>query len=162
MKRLILLSLLVAACAIDPDDGSRPKQGVSDIDPASYASLVQPVMERHCGSTDCHGKLPRGLQVYGQSGLRLAGATGPTTKDESRATYVSILGLQPEQTDALARKSPRTPDDAYKLLLLEKPLAIERHRPGAALRKGEPAEKCIVSWLVGATDAASCDEGGRQ
>jgi len=161
MKRVMLLSLLVAACAVEPDDGSRPKQGVSDIDPTGYAAAVQPVMERHCGSTDCHGKLPRGLQVYGQSGLRLANATGPTTKDEARATYVSILGLQPEQTDALARKSPRTPDDAYKLLLLEKPLAIERHRPGAELRKGEPAEKCIVSWLVGGIDAASCADGAK-
>jgi hypothetical protein len=159
MKRIAPLLLLFAACAVDPDDGSKPKQGVSDIDPTSYENLVQPVMERHCGSTDCHGQLPRGLRVYGASGLRLPGATGPTTHDETRATYESILGLEPEKTDALARKSPRTDDDAYKLLLLEKPLAIERHRPGAALRKGEPAEKCIVSWLANGIDAASCGAG---
>ena len=166
---LLVLTLALASCATEPDDGSTPKQGVSDIDPAGYYAVVQPVFERRCGSTDCHGQLPRGLRVYGASGLRLDGATGaprlrgdetvPTTHDEARATYVSILGLQPELTDALARKSPRTPDDAYTLLVLTKPLALERHRPGAALLKGEPAERCIVSWLVGSVDAASCSAG---
>jgi hypothetical protein len=161
-----LLAIVVAACATEPDDGATPKQGVSDIDPAGYYASVQPVFERRCGQTTCHGMLPRGLRVYGKGGLRLdprSGANDPTTQDEARATYVSILGLQPEKTDALARKSPRTADDAYGLLVLTKPLAIERHRPGAELVKGEPAERCIVSWLVGqmATDidTTSCTEG---
>jgi hypothetical protein len=158
--------LATAACATKPDDGGTPKQGVSDIDPAGYVASVQPVFERRCGQTTCHGQLPRGLRVYGTGALRLDAATGaddPTTPDEARATYASIHGLQPEKADALARKSPRTADDAYGLLVLTKPLAIERHRPGAELVKGEPAERCIVSWLVGTTaadvDTGSCAEG---
>jgi hypothetical protein len=152
-------------CASTPDDGSRPELTVTDLDRNAYQSFVQPVMERHCGSLDCHGKLPRGLRVYGEDSLRLpndAGLTvgnGKTTADEAQATYVSIIGLQPEKMDEFARKSPRTSDDAYGLLLLSKPLAIERHRPGASLRKGEPAERCITSWLIGAVDTAACAAG---
>jgi hypothetical protein len=128
-----------------------------------YAANVQPVVEHKCGSLDCHGQLPRGLRVYGKNSLRLANdaglvvGSGATTRDEARATYESIMALQPEKMDAFAREpAPRPESDAYGLLLLTKPLAIERHRPGATLRKGEPAERCILSWLVGAVDVASC------
>jgi hypothetical protein len=156
----IALGVALFACATDPGDSSTPEQVVTDIDPAGYEA-VQPVLEKHCGSAECHGNLPRGLRVYGASGLRLNAPTptAPTTPDERRATYVSILALQPEKTDALARKSPRFADDAYDLLLLSKPLGRERHRPGATLRKGEAAEKCITSWLVGALDRPACTTG---
>ena len=154
---------VTTSCASDPDDGSAPRLPVADLDPNAYAAFVQPVMERHCGSLDCHGKLPRGLRVYGQNSLRLSNdgglsvGIGKTTPDEARATYVSIIGLQPELTNDFASKSPRTTQDAYGLLLLAKPLAIERHRPGPSLRKGEPAERCITSWLIGG--AAGIDKG---
>jgi hypothetical protein len=152
-------------CLIEHDDGDTPRQPVRDLDKPSYISLVQPVVERRCGSLDCHGKLPRGFRVYGQYSLRLpndAGlvvGSGATTPDEALATYVSLLGLQPELMDAFARKSPRTSDDAYGLLILSKPLGIERHRPGPSIRKGEPAERCITSWMIGATDASACMAG---
>jgi hypothetical protein len=154
-----MLATALAACADEPTDASTPERVVADIDPAGYESAVQPVLERHCGTAECHGNLPRGLRVYGARALRLNGATGPTTKEEARATYVSILALQPEKTDELARKSPRFASDAYDLLLLGKPLNRERHRPGATLRKGEAAETCITSWLVGALDRPACTTG---
>ena len=154
----LLLGLL--GCASNPDPSATVV--VTDLDEPSYDQFVQPVLERHCGSLDCHGKLPRGLQIYGMDGLRLpndaglAVGTGPTSDEEKRATYLSVMGLQPELMNAFLQKSPRTSDDAYGLLLLSKPLAIERHRPGASLRKGEPAERCITSWLIGAVDQPSC------
>jgi hypothetical protein len=69
---------------------------------------------------------------------------------------VSIVGLQPEKTNELLQKQVRTPADAYQLLFLTKPTALERHRPGVSLQKGEPAEQCLVTWLTGKTDPALC------
>jgi hypothetical protein len=143
----------LAACAAAP---AEERVEVATLDEAAYASLVHPVFERTCGSADCHGNAPRGLRVYGSGALRLPGATGPTTPDEVRATYVSIVGLEPEKLNAFVAKQPRSAEEAYKLLVLAKPLALERHRGGISLRKGEPAEQCILSWLLGSTDAAAC------
>lgn len=162
MKRL-LYALLLAGCASNPDSSATPTLVVRDLDEQGYDQFVQPVLEQNCGSLDCHGKTARGLRIYGKNGLRLASnAAGvqPTSPDEIRATYLSVIGLQPELWDSFVATSPRTAEDAYGLLLLAKPLAIERHRPGETLRKGEPAERCITSWLIGSTDERSCIAGG--
>jgi hypothetical protein len=147
---------LSLACASTPDDSFTPSVPVLGLDRASYEAMVHPVVERHCGSVDCHGKLPRGMRVYGESGLRLGTTVGKTTPAEAQATYVSIVGLQPEKTNELTVKSPRTSEDAYDLLLLAKPLTRERHRGGLSLRQGEPAEQCILSWLLGTIDTNAC------
>jgi hypothetical protein len=150
------------ACASTPDDGSSPSLAVTGLDRASYETMVQPVVERRCGSLDCHGTLARGLRVYGTNSLRLpndaglAVGNGKTTSAEAQATYASLVGLEPEKTSAFAAKSPRTSDDAYALVILSKPLERERHRGGLSLRRGEPAEQCIRAWLLGAPDAAAC------
>ena len=151
----VAAAALQLACASEPDDSNVPRLAVLGLDRTSYEAMVHPVIERQCGSVDCHGKLPRGMRVYGESGLRLA-PSGKTTSEEAQATYVSIVGLQPEKTSALGAKSPRTSEDAYDLLVLSKPLTLERHRGGLSLRKGEPAEQCILSWLLGAVDANAC------
>mgnify|MGYP001244146319 CR=1 FL=1 len=152
---LALALALAAGCASSPDEAPERIE-VASLDEASYRALVHPVIERACGSSDCHGNEPRGLRVYGATALRLPGAAGPTSPDEVRATYVSIVGLEPEKLDAFVARSPRSADEAYRLLVLAKPLAIERHRGGISLRKGEPAEQCILSWLLGRADAAQC------
>ena len=147
--------LLTMACAAAPDDGSEPRLPVAALDADAYAAMVQPVLEKRCGSLDCHGQLPRGLRVYGMNGLRLpndAGnfpGVGATTAAEARATYVSVVGLEPEKLDALVGVQPRSRDDAYRLLVLAKPLAVERHRGGISLRRGEPAEQCLLTWVLG-------------
>lgn len=165
MRGASLLTLLLAAscaagagaCASSAPDDARVVVSASSLDENAYNTLVHPVMERACGAADCHGNAPRGLRVYGAgTALRLPGASGPTTPGEIRATYESILGLEPEKLDAFTSESPRSSDRAYKLLLLAKPLAIERHRGGISLRKGEPSEQCIHSWLLGQVDAATC------
>jgi hypothetical protein len=152
----------LAACAVSPDDGAEPRLPVASLDAVSYASLVQPVVEKRCGSIDCHGQLPRGLRVYGMNGLRLPNdlgnvpGVGATTPEEARATYVSIVGLEPEKVDALAGEQPRSEAAAVRLLFLAKPLALERHRGGVSLRKGEPAEECLRAWILGHPDVAPC------
>jgi hypothetical protein len=157
----VLLSML-GACASAPDDGSEPRLPVASLDPDVYAAMVQPVMEKQCGTLDCHGQLPRGLRVYGMNGLRLPNESGnvpgvgATTPAEARATYVSIVGLEPEKLNAFVGVQPRSKDDAYRLLVLAKPLAVERHRGGVSFRKGEPAEQCVLSWVLGHVDANAC------
>jgi hypothetical protein len=154
---MALGAALLIACASTPDDAQTPRLVVTGLDRASYEAMVHPVILRQCGTVECHGTLPRGMRVYGEIGLRLdAATTGTTTSEEAQATYVSIVGLQPEKTSAFTARSPRTPDDAYDLLVLSKPLMRERHRGGLSLRKGEPAEQCILSWLLGAVDAGAC------
>ncbi len=160
-----LLALLVAplvACASKPDNSATPNLEIGSLDEAAYAKLVQPVVESRCGTLDCHGQLPRGLRVYGRDGLRLpyedGGVPGvlPTTAAEALATYQSIVGLEPEQTNALLAKPSPTQADAYKLTFVRKGTATERHRGGVALHTGEPAEQCIVTWLTGNVDAPLC------
>jgi len=161
---LLLLGVVsgAIACASTPDSSSTPELAVRGLDETTYAAAVQPVIERRCGSLDCHGKLARGLRVYGENSLRLAGGDGgtvvgggATTAAEAQATFDSIIGLQPEQTNDFVARS----HDPYSLLLLTKPLQLERHRGGISLRKGEPAEVCIRTWLLGSVDAAACEKG---
>jgi hypothetical protein len=154
------VALMLLACADEPNAESRVV--VAPLDEPGYAS-VHPVLVRSCGGTaDCHGREPRGLRVYGEGALRLPGAVGPTTANEIRATYTSILGLEPEKLTSFVSEAPRSADDARKLLLLAKPLTLERHAPaleqrGIALRQGESAEQCILSWLLGGpVDQAAC------
>lgn len=145
----------LVACAETPDEDGTITVSTG-LDGGAYKTQVHPVFEKACGKTDCHGKLPRGLRIYGATALRLPGATGPTTQEEIQATFESIEGLEPEKLNAFLGTQPRSKDAAYKLLLLGKPLQLERHRGGISLRKGEPAEVCITSWLLGTTDAAAC------
>lgn len=159
--RALLAALLLSGCASPPDDEARVI--LPDLDLATYTALVHPAVERKCGAIDCHGQLPRGLRVYGELGMRLpnlrglAPGVGPTTPEEARATYESILALEPEKTRHLASLTPRTLEDAYDLTFLSKPLQLERHRPGRSLAKGEPAEQCMTSWLLGAVDRPRCE-----
>ncbi len=161
MSRHVLLAGLIAlgaGCLAEPPEESPDTITVASLDEASYASLVHPVMEKTCGSADCHGKQPRGLRIYGKDALRLPGEAGETSRAEIRATYVSIMGLEPEKMNAFVSRQPRSADEAYKLLVLAKPLGTERHRPGVSLRKGERAEQCLFSWLMGRVDETSCKD----
>lgn len=156
MKKLVHLALLVlVACAASPVEGT-VTVSQSSLDGGVYKTQVHHVFEAACGKSTCHGKLPRGLRIYGATALRLPGATGPTTDDEINATFESIEGLEPEKLNAFLGSIPRTKEEAYKLLILSKPLMLERHRPGVSLRKGEAAETCITSWLLGNVDSAAC------
>lgn len=163
----LVVALTTGACASTPDDATTAKLALGPLATDDYVALVHPVIERRCGSIDCHGALPRGLRVYGETGLRLpndAGLVpggGATTLEEKRATYDSIVALQPERTNALVLKDPRTPADAYQLSLLTKATATERHRGGPSLLHGEPAEQCIVTWLIGHADPSLCATGAK-
>ena len=155
-----LLSLLLVGCAGAPSGES----ATVGLDAPTYAAFVHPVLERRCGSLDCHGQEPRGLRVYGEGGLRFepdstrSPALGPTTEAEIRATYASVVGLEPERLRALLERSPRTTADVYELTLMNKATARERHRGGPSLVRGEPAEQCIARWLSGSPAPDLCTQ----
>lgn len=165
----------LAACADSPSGSTAdPTMAITSptgvpngADPTLFRT-VEPVFERRCGSLDCHGTLARGLRIYSTNGLRVpneAGVTpgsGATTADEFNANYASIIGLEPEKMNTFLATSPRTADDAYKLVILSKPLELEKHKGGPALTKGEPAEQCITTWLIGSKlDPVLCATGAK-
>ncbi len=146
------------ACS-GPAKGEIERKTSTRAPPGEFRSAgVSTVLERRCGSLDCHGAVGRNLRLYSERGLRLppsdtvpaeggaAPATpgsAPTTIDEVSANYLSVMSLEPEQTNKVLDGA-----DPYTLLLVKKPLEIEKHKGGPALKRGDDAEKCIVSWLT--------------
>jgi hypothetical protein len=147
-----LSSLAVAASIIacsGPQKGELERKVSTRAAPGSFRTAgVTTVFERRCGSLDCHGSIARNMRIYSKSGLRLpneAGLTpgnGETTLDEITANYQSILTLEPELSNAVIDGA-----DPYTLQIVKKPLELEKHKGGPAIRKGDDAERCIVSWL---------------
>jgi hypothetical protein len=130
-----------------PDYGQFTASGTVDGAPVVG---VEAVLEKRCGTLDCHGQMGRALRIFGIYGLRLfqgdaSNTPGmqPTTQTELVANYQSVIGLQPElMTEVVQGNAPPT-----ALLLLRKPLQLERHKGGAVFNAGDPTYNCIVSWL---------------
>ena len=160
MRPLALASLVVlsAGCL-----------GESDTAPLGYACpsgdnfpIVSQVLERRCGTLDCHGDPSRPLRIYGRSGLRLRqpDGNGPPSGTEIGTTPLEIdenrfsaCGLEPEVMDAVVSGQA----DPEVLLLLKKPRLVEAHKGGQVLTVGSTADTCIVSWLRGTVDSLSCE-----
>ncbi len=131
-------------------------------DGSLQAAGVSRLLERRCATLDCHGQLGRPLRIYGQYGLRLVQdgsfrpGVEPTSEEEYSDNFAAVIGLQPEvMSQVVARK--QSPTDSPGLLLLRKPLLLERHKGGAVIESGDNAYTCMVSWLVsGQTDFAAC------
>jgi hypothetical protein len=168
LSLLFLSSLAVGAvlACSGPDKGSIERKVSTRGSPGSFRGAgVSKVFEKRCGSLDCHGSLGRNMRIYSASGLRLpndAGlkpGVGDTTIDETSANYLSIMSLEPE----LMNKVLDGQSDPGELLILRKPLEIEKHKGGPAIKKADVAEACITSWLkedgVVLTDKASCAKG---
>ena len=142
------ISSSVVGCS-GPEKGELKRKLSTRADPGSFrVNGVTTVFERRCGSLDCHGGIGRNMRIYSARGLRLpneaglAPGAGETTIDESTANYHSILTLEPELTNEVIEGA-----DPYTLLVVKKPLELEKHKGGPAIRKGDDAERCIVSWL---------------
>ena len=61
-----------ASLTVDPTAG--------DAGPSrTQFAFVAPVLEKRCGSIDCHGSIYRNMRIYGFGGLRLPSPLGSTT-----------------------------------------------------------------------------------
>lgn len=120
---------------------------------------VSGVLERRCGTLDCHGSIYRPLRIYGQGGLRIPGAGNvsggnPTTPDELTANYQAAISLEPEIMQAVLA-GDKFPD---QLTLIRKPLLLEKHKGGPVFSKSSAGYTCLNDWVLGKTpDKATCD-----
>ena len=168
------------ACPVDVTDA-----GAIDVTPFVPVSAV---LEQRCGSLDCHGSISRPLRIYGRTGLRYAptyvvdangqvklaeevkayidpvvaeandlypgGTSAATSPEEMAQTIRSICGLQPETMRQVVIDGA----DAEKLMLLSKPLHLERHKGWKVFERGSLDHRCIGSWLHSKLPGQSVDD----
>ena len=163
---VVTSSTLVAtqACSGSPDTNAITEVVAPDYNQFKGAGLqpgqapVSRLLEKRCGTLDCHGQVNRPLRIYGSQGLRFTddgGAqpgVGATTETEYLSNYQSVIGLQPELMSLVVQGN--SPPEA--LMLLRKPLLLERHKGGAIFVSGDDAYACLTSWLGGQADLGAC------
>jgi hypothetical protein len=152
---LALAGLVVAAACSAPDPSARFVAQVPDR--ASFPPVAD-LLDRRCGTLDCHGTTARNLRLYGHEGLRLDPASRPsskpnTTEAEYDEDFLSVVGLEPELVSAVVASGGQGPD---RLSLVRKARGTEHHKGGTIWNAGEPGDRCLTSWLAGQTDAAAC------
>lgn len=158
MKKLLPLLMLSATVGCE----EIPSAQIIPCAPLDEFRQVSNVLERRCGTLDCHGEYARPLRIYGQNGLRLAtpeeldpaiaqendtvaGGKG-TTDDEVELNWRSACGIEPEKSaQVLAGQIP--PED---LMLMRKPLHLERHKGEQLfISGGDAGAVCLGCWLRG-------------
>lgn len=149
--RLALFALVVGCSGVDES-----RVNLREPDAASFPAVAEALAPR-CATLDCHGQVGRNFRFYWANGLRLASdarpGEGATTAEEHQHTYRSLIALEPFALDAALRGVIR-PD---QLTLVRKARGAEAHKGGASIAAGSDADRCLVSWIAGAVDAAACD-----
>ena len=146
------LALSSFACST-PDTGAR----VDPIGPdkATFGPVAQ-MLERRCGSLDCHGETHRNLRLYGYGGLRLDPGVLPEQDiqpAEIDADYDAVIALEPEKMADVVREKGASPD---RLTLVRKARGSEDHKGGRPVSVGDDADICLTTWLASATNTAAC------
>jgi hypothetical protein len=167
LARLVVagVALLVVATVMGAGGCSAPDSSAR-VDPvgpdAAQFAYVAPVLERRCGSIDCHGSKFRNMRVYGYGGLRLGAATSPDvpnhlTPEEVTATYESVIGLEPEIMRDVVKSGGVGPE---RLTFVRKGRGDEEHKGHRRVTPGDSSDRCITTWLAGSVDTAACAAGG--
>lgn len=145
-----------ASCASVPDNArltvfAADDGGSLEPDYVTYKTYVNSILERQCGTFDCHGQPGRAYRIYSFQGLRvfnpeagLQSGISETTEDERRYNFQSLISVQPEE---MRRVMARGGDNPDVLIFLSKPLGNERHKGGNVIARNGPAYKCITGWL---------------
>jgi hypothetical protein len=114
-------------------------------------------MQLHCGTLDCHGQAGRNMRFYGQFGMRLAPPddplSEPTNGPEYDATYVSVLGLEPEIMSKVASHQAQV----EALTMVRKARGVEQHKGGQLQLVGDPLDICMTGWLSGPMQRDVCE-----
>jgi len=130
--------------------------------PADDFRIVSQMLERRCGTLDCHGVVERPLRIYGRTSLRLpdksvqgdyvTGGMVETTDAEVNANYEAACGLEPERMANVVAKK----EDVTSLTLVRKPRLTESHKGGMVLPPNSAGDKCLTSWIEGTVNDAAC------
>ena len=158
---LAILALVAVGC-VSTDDAA---PAAFDCPDSADFPLVSQVVERRCGTLDCHGDPSRPLRIYGRSGLRLdfqdpgdnpdvTGSETPTNALELEQNRASLCGLEPEKMAAVVAgdEPPET------LTIVRKPRLTEAHKGGRVFVVDQPGDRCLLSWLEGDVDTGACVE----
>lgn len=125
-----------------------------DCPPLEDFKAVSPVLEKKCGTLDCHGNDARPLRIYSQYGLRYLGGEEnteqyagnlavPTTEAEVTRNYFAMCGLEPEKTGfVIAGEEP-----VETLTIVRKPRLTEKHKGGRIWNQGKADDRCLATWL---------------
>lgn len=137
-----------------------------------YFRVVSSVVERRCGTLDCHGSKYRPLRIYGETGLRRPEAPGSknvgdeaafseyksggqtaTTQAELDDNLLSICGLEPEITDRVVNHD----SEPGELTFIRKPRLAEKHKGGEIWSEGKDGDQCLTIWLTGGNPTLACN-----
>lgn len=140
----------ISACASAPDTDRLTNVIVPDFD--TYVANVDAYLTRRCGTLDCHGQPGRAYRIYSREGFRLVqiqdgslvSGQQPTQPEEQRANFEAFVSVEPEE---MTRLMARQGDNPNELLVLRKPLKLERHKGGPAMAEDDPGYRCVVAWL---------------
>ena len=143
-------SIGISACAAPPDTERLTEVIVPDFD--TYVQHVDAYLTRRCGTLDCHGQPGRAYRIYSREGFRLVqlqdgslvSGQQPTQPEEQRANFQAFVSVEPEE---MTRLMARQGDNPNELLVLRKPLKLERHKGGPAMAEDDPGYRCVVAWL---------------
>jgi hypothetical protein len=129
---------------------------------------VSAMLERRCGSADCHGVEGRPLRIYSQYGVRrpepegspnvsdfdqyVPGGEVATTDAEIYDNYLSACALEPEKMALVLQGE----EDVDSLTLVRKPRLEEKHKGGRLWDGATKGDKCLTSWIAGAIDKEAC------
>jgi hypothetical protein len=152
------IATTLLACGSDLSNTSAEPSGSLAVPPRAGFEIVADAMQLHCGTLDCHGQAGRNMRFYGQFGMRLAPPddplSEPTHGPEYDATYVSVVGLEPEIMSKVA--SHQAPVDA--LAMVRKARGVEHHKGGQLQLVGDPLDVCMIGWLAGPLARDACDD----
>ncbi len=148
----VLAALGTTSCLSDAD--IEPAQ--FDCPSAQNFEAVSQVLERRCGTLDCHGSSSRPLRMAGRNGYRLSEfnrvGLDSTTPDEIEHNRQSVCGLEPERMSAVLAGDA----DPTVLTVVRKPTLMEAHKGGRVWLDSTAGFKCFASWLEGAVDTDVC------
>jgi len=129
-----------------------------------FVRYVSPVMEKRCGTLDCHGSAFRPMRLYGETGLRHPAENNRsggaiTTPVELQANYLSICSIEPEKMDEVAVNPGG--QSASRLLMVRKARGQEGHKGGQVFHPFDDADLCVVGWLRGDAEVSVAEGCGK-
>ena len=164
-----------AACASTPDTKRYTFIGEAEAplapSVAEYRAGPDNYLGKRCSSLDCHGQIGRPLRIFSKNGLRafdasppggfpyISGRTG-LADEEVLLNYEGVIGLEPE---VLSQVYASGGEGLNRLILLRKPLGLERHKGGQLMNnEADEGYLCLASWISGnGLDQISCDNAAK-